>query len=145
LVVGENVQEDEPVPGHLRDTIKVDSLDEIFVQTAVNVEKRRVVDGSESLFVDATFFVYLTSDSLFKASPPRLGDHCPGGPFYQGHVAHDFDGLELEKCGREVIFGVRVRDGWIALMWDGKKSGLEDVRLALRVHVDVDVVGGRIR
>ena len=144
-MVGENVQEDEPVPGHLRDTVKVDSLDEIFVQTPVNVEKRRVVDGSKTLFVDATFFVYLTSDSLFKASPPRLGDHRPGGPFYQGHVTHNFDGLELEKCGREGIFGVRVREGWIALMWDGEKSRLEDVRLALRVHVDVDVVGGRIR
>ena len=143
--MGENVQEDEPVPGHLRDTIKVDSLDEILVQTAVNVEKRRVVDGSESLFVDATFFVYLTSDSLFKASPPRLGDNCPGGPFYQGHVTHDLDGLELKKRGREGIFGVRVREGWIVLMWDWKKGRLEDVGLALRIHIGVDVVGGRIR
>lgn len=143
--MGENAQEDEPVPGRLRDTVKVDSLDEIFVQTPVNEEKRRVVDGPKTFFVDATFFVYLTCNSLFKASPPRLGDHCPGGPFYQGHVTHDFDGLELKKCGREGIFGVGVRDGWIALMCDGKKSGLEDVRLALRVHVDVDVVGGRIR
>ena len=115
--MGENVQEDEPVPGHLRDTVKVDSLDEIFVQTAVNVEKRRVVDRSKTFFVDATFFVYLTCNSLFKASPPRFGDHCPGGPFYKGHVTRDFDSLELKKCGREDIFGVRVREGWIALMW----------------------------
>ena len=143
--MGENVQEDEPVPGHLGDAVKVDSLDEIFIQTPVSVEKRRVVDRSKTLFVDATFLVNLASDSLLKASPPRLGDHRPGGPFYQGHVTHDFDGLELEECGREGIFGVWVGEGWIALMWDGKKSGLEDVRLALGVHVDVDVAGGGIR
>jgi hypothetical protein len=53
--------------------------------------------------------------------------------------------LEPEKCGREDIFGVWVRERWIALMWDGKKGRLEDVRLALGVHVGVDVVGGRIR
>ena len=28
------------------------------------------------------------------------------------------------------------------LMGDGNKGGLEDVRLALRIHVGVDVVGG---
>lgn len=137
-----HVQVDDAVPSHLRNTIKVLTLDEIFVQTPITVEKRGVVHRTEGVFVDATFFVDLTCGSLLKASPPRFGDNRPVGPFYQRHFTHDFDGLELEKCGRGDIIGVRVRRGRIVLLGNGNKGGLEDVRFSLRIHVGVDVVGG---
>jgi hypothetical protein len=73
-MVDEHVQVNEPVPGHLGNTVEINSLNEIFVQTLVSIEERRVVNRAETFFIDATFFVYLTGGSLLKASPPKLGD-----------------------------------------------------------------------
>jgi hypothetical protein len=60
---------------------------------------------------------------------------------------HGIDDLDSEKGGREGIFRVRVRvrERWTMLVWDGQKGRLEDVGLALRIHIGVDVVRSRIR
>ena len=74
MVVGGDAQDSQPVPNYLRNTFKVDAFDEIFVQIPTSIEKRRIVHRAKAVFVNAALFVYLTGRSLFKASPPRLGD-----------------------------------------------------------------------